>query len=385
MIIQKHNTFLKNQIFTILISGITLFSLSVSCSGLTVITENNEPFSPANSDLLTYKDTLGRNSPVENLADWEQKRWQMQQRLQEVMGELPDMSDLPPLDLQVRDTLRRGSHDRLTVSFRAAEGERVPALLYLPHRRGIDGRLPAMVVLHGTGQAGKYLVDGTSSRANRAQARELAERGYVVIAPDYPGMGELADHDFHRDRYESGTMMGIFNHMRSIDLLLERGDVDPDRIGVIGHSLGGHNAMFLAAFDPRLKAVVSSCGWTLMGYYRVETGLGPWAQDVYMPSIRDRYDLDPERLPFDFDEIIALIAPRAFFSNSPIHDSNFEVRGVEKGIELALEAYLFLNAEENLQVRYPDAGHDFPTETRLEAYRFIDEKLNHTPTNHVIE
>ena len=54
-------------------------------------------------------------------------------------------------------------------------------------------------------------------------------------------------------------MKGIFNHMRCVDLLQAREDVDHERIGVLGHSLGGHNAIFLGAFDIRLKVIVSSC------------------------------------------------------------------------------------------------------------------------------
>ena len=56
-------------------------------------------------------------------------------------------------------------------------------------------------------------------------------------------------------------MKGIVNHIRAVDLLQQRDEVDPRRIGVIGHSLGGHNAMFVAAFDERLAVIVSSCGW----------------------------------------------------------------------------------------------------------------------------
>jgi cephalosporin-C deacetylase-like acetyl esterase len=44
-------------------------------------------------------------------------------------------------------------------------------------------------------------------------------------------------------------MKGIFNHMRAVDLLCSRPEVDPKRIGAIGHSLGGHNAMFVGLFD----------------------------------------------------------------------------------------------------------------------------------------
>ncbi|MCC5905344.1 MAG: alpha/beta fold hydrolase [Balneolaceae bacterium] len=342
---------------------------------------------------MQFKDASGEIRTVTNIADWEQKRWQILEGMEDVMGKLPDRSSLPALDLQITDTLKTDRYNRLTIRFTAAEGEVVPAYLYIPFRKGVTGKLPAMLVLHGTGDGGKRLVDGESPLPNRAHAKELAERGYIVIAPDYPSMGDLIDHDFQNDRYESGTMKGIFNHMRSVDLLLSREDVDPERIGVLGHSLGGHNAMFAAAFDTRLKVIVSSCGWTQMDYYdigevaeeRFGGRLGPWAQDRYMPLIREKYNLDGDFLPFDFHEVIAVLAPRPFFSNSPLNDSNFDVEGVRLGVSLASEAYRFLGAEENLQVRYPEAEHDFPVQTRKEAYRFIDQTFNHVPSNHVIE
>jgi predicted dienelactone hydrolase len=181
--------------------------------------------------------------------------------------------------------------------------------------------------------------------------------------------------------------------MRCVDLLQAREDVDPERIGVIGHSLGGHNAMFVGAFDPRLKVMVSSCGWTLMDYYDVGEEaaekyggrLGPWAQERYMPLLREQYHLEAERIPFDFDEVIAILAPRAFFSNSPLNDSNFDVGGVREGIAAASEVYRFLGAEDHLQARFPEAEHDFPPEVRQEAYRFIDNILKHTPKAHAIQ
>ena len=178
-------------------------------------------------------------------------------------------------------------------------------------------------------------------------------------------------------------MKALVNHIRCLDLLVGRDDVDPDRMGVIGHSLGGHNAMFVGAFDERLKVVVASCGWTPFAYYDIgEAGtlryggkLGPWAQDRYMPLIREQYDLDPEKMPFDFPEVIAAIAPRAFFSNSPLNDSNFDVNGVKKGMEEAAPVYDLFRVGHQLQVRYPHATHDFPEEVRMEAYEFIDNIL----------
>jgi hypothetical protein len=100
-----------------------------------------------------------------------------------------------------------------------------------------------------------------------------------------------------------------------------------------------------------------------------------------MPLLRDKYNLDGEKIPFDFDEVISAIAPRAFFSVSPLKDANFDVKGVVEGIEKAGKVYRALGAENMLQVRYPDAGHDFPVESRQEAYGFIDKIFGFTPNN----
>lgn len=331
--------------------------------------------------LLTYIDKYGNHKQVKTKEDWEIKRTQILDSMQRVMGPLPAIDHQHAPQIEIKSSEKRDGYTRHEIRLLAAPDEWVPAYLYVPEQHGNIRKLPAMLVLHGTGDKGKKIVDGESPKPNRAHAKELAERGYVVIAPDYPSMGDLGDYDFNTDRYQSGTMKALVNHIRCIDLLAARKDVDPERIGVLGHSLGGHNAMFAAAFDKRLKVVVASCGWTKFDHYNIGEEaskryggrLGPWAQDRYMPLIRERYRL--ENIPFDFPEVIATIAPRAFFSNSPIKDSNFDVQGVEKGIAEASQVYRFLGAGNNLQVRYPDAGHDFPEDVRMEAYRYIDKIL----------
>ncbi|WP_235012497.1 alpha/beta hydrolase [Pedobacter africanus] len=335
--------------------------------------------------LLYFSGKSGKTAAVRNLSDWQLKRKQIIEGMERAMGKLPDRNHLPALNVQVTDSLAEPDHIRYTIRFTIAPDEILPAYLYVPRQRGKPEKRPAMLVLHGTSALGKGAVSGIDPKPNRAYAKELAQRGYVVIAPDYPSFGDLKDYDFENDRYQSGTMKAIFNHMRCIDLLQSRKDVDPDRIGVIGHSLGGHNAIFAGAFDERIKVIVSSCGWTLMEHYNAGDEvtkkhggkLGPWAQTRYMPLIRDKYQLDAAKVPFNFDGAIAALAPRPFFSNSPTGDANFDVKGVKEGMAGIAAVYRLFKAVDKLQVRYPDAGHDFPPETRLEAYKFIDAALHH--------
>jgi pimeloyl-ACP methyl ester carboxylesterase len=333
---------------------------------------------PAVEGLLSYTDpSSGRRKPVRTLQEWNFKRVELLDSVQALTGVLPPRSGLPLFDVQYIDSVCETAYTRYTVRFTVAEGEILPVLLYVPVRECTRRKCPAMLALHPTGALGKQITDG-DDEYKLPYGKELAERGYVVIAPDYPGFGELSDFDFLNSRYASGSMKGIFDHIRCIDLLQSLDFVDADKIGVIGHSLGGHNALFVAAFDTRLKVVVTSCGWTEFEYYNIGEEaskfyggrLGPWAQDKYMPLLRDQYQL--ERVPFNFHEIIALIAPRAVYSFSPLHDVNFDVEGVKTGIEKAAEAYRFLDAEHLLRISYPDAKHDFPEPYRMEAYRWTD-------------
>ncbi len=368
----------------------TIKHLPLAClTGLLLPAGSPAQQAPA-STLMTLPGPAGVSPrPITSQAQWTQKRAAVLDSMQQVMGKLPPRTGYPPMQVQYHDTLRENTYTRYKISFTPAENEKVYAFLYLPNKRLNFKKYPAMLALHPTGMPGKLITDGQGTqsdpvqRKNRAYAKELAERGFVVIAPDYPSFGEAGQHDFSADRYESGTMKAIFDNIRCVDLLQSLPEVDPARIGTIGHSLGGHNAMFTAAFDTRLKVVVSSCGWTMMDYYDIGKAaieryggrLGPFAQDRYMPLFRDRYGLVPEKIPFDFDEVIAAIAPRAFFSCSPLRDANFDVRGVRVGIDHAREVYRFFKVPDLLQVRYPDAIHDFPYDTRQEAYRFIEKAL----------
>lgn len=377
----NRNNFKRRQFITsVAASSLGLLFLNPISSWGTVCGQ----WDPKKSNLLFYLDSNGKRIPVTNLAEWGIKRQQILEGMQLAMGKLPELSGLPSMDIQVIDEQKEANYTRLNIRFTVAENEKSFAYLYVPFQKGTQKKkFPAMLALHPTGPLGRKIVDGQAPLANRAYAKELAQRGYVVIAPDYPDFGDLKAYDFNADRYQSGTMKSIFDNMRCVDLLQSRPDVDPDCIGVIGHSLGGHNAIFTAAFDTRLRVIVSSCGWTLLDYYNAgakvtEThggALGPWAQDRYMPLLKDEYNLDIQKMPFNFDGAIAALAPRSFFSNSPVNDGNFNVEGVKKGIAEIAEVYQFLGATDKIVARYPESEHDFPSEVRFEAYRFIDKIL----------
>jgi len=328
---------------------------------------------PSHQDLSFYLDDQGDRVPLRTPADWEKRRTHIVAGLEEAMGPLPRPARPVPLDVEVVEEHRGDGYLRRKISYHTDnQNQRVRAWLLIPDRVGNE-KVPAVLSLQQTTTNGKDSPVGLSDRPTLHYALELVKRGYITLSPDYPSFGEYP-YDFEADKYASGSMKAIYDNVRAIDVLQSLPDSDGERIGAIGHSLGGHNSLFTAVFDRRIKAVVTSCGFTSFHKY-MGGDLHGWSGPRYMPLVASRYNFSPDNMPFDFAEIIAAIAPRAVFVNAPLHDDNFDVSGVRDVVEAARPIYKLLGAPEQLEVIHPDAGHDFPDAEREKAYRFLDRVL----------
>lgn len=352
-------------------SPLAIFSLFSLCALCASVVNSSPPFYPDKTKLLVYCDADGTEHPVTTPADWAKRRAHILGNMQEVMGPLPDAAHKVPLDVQVAEEVRSPHYVRKKLTFAVEKDDRVPAYLLIPLQR--RGKLPAVLCLHQTIKIGKAEPAGLGTNENLRYAQHLAERGYITLAPDYPNFGDYQI-DVYLRGYQSASMKAVWNNMRAIDFLQSLPEVDPERIGCIGHSLGGHNTMFTAAFDTRIKALVSNCGFTSFPKY-YGGNLKGWSHNGYMPRIAKVYDLKPEKMPFDFPEVVASFAPRAFLASAPLHDDNFEVSGVKDCIAAAMPVYELLGAKEKLTANYPDCKHDFPPEVRKVAYEWLDRWL----------
>src|SRR5262249_10302532 len=147
--------------------------------------------------------------------------------------------------------------------------------------------------------------------------------------------------------------------------------------GAIGHSLGGHNSVYTAVSDERIKVIVSSCGLdSYVDYYdgdpqvwKPERG---WCQQRYMPRLLE-YAGRLSEIPFDFHEIIGALAPRTCFISAPLGDTNFRWRSVDNVAKAAASIYQLYGVPQKLQVAHPDCPHLFPLEMREKAYRLLED------------
>jgi dienelactone hydrolase len=342
------------------------------------------PLYPEHQNLMYRLDDSGQRHKIATAADWDIRRRHILDNMERVMGRLPSPEFRIPLVAREEGAaVRVGNVTRLPISLQSDPDDRVTAYLFLPDSESQKSLLrqkrkppqrPAVLCLHQTFGGGKDEPAGIAGDASLHYALHLAQRGFITLAPDYPSLGEHA-YDFDpKHGYASGTMKAIWDNIRCIDYLQARGDVDPDRIGCIGHSLGGHSAMFTAAFDTRIKAIVSSCGFTRFH----KDDLPSWTGPRYMPRIASVYRNDPDRVPFDFTEIIGNFAPRPFLACAAERDADFDVTGVREAMAAARPVYELLGAADNLQAYYPNTEHAFPPDARDKAYEFLEKYLSAT-------
>ncbi|MES2791242.1 MAG: alpha/beta fold hydrolase [Planctomycetota bacterium] len=321
-------------------------------------------------DLKYYLDATGQRHPITKPADWEIRRQHILANLQLVTGPLPGAKARVPLDIQVVQEERLGKLIRRKITYQTDADDRVAAWLLIPEH--VAGqKLPAVLCLQQTTNLGKDEPAGLGGSPNLQYALHLAERGYITLSPDYPSFGEH-QYDFAPSHgYVSGSMKAVWDNVRSVDLLVAMPEVDATKIGGIGHSLGGHNALLTAVFEPRLKVIVCSCGYCRFHKDDVPSWTGP----RYMPRIASVYENSADKLPFDFTEIIGALAPRPCFTSAAVGDDDFDVEGVKETIAAAQPIYKLFGKAENLKAYYPAGPHNFPADARELAYQFLDQHL----------
>jgi len=210
----------------------------------------------------------------------------------------------------------------------------------------------------------------------------LAQHGFVVLAPDEFCAGErLApgakpyDTTAFYARHPEWSAMGkmLWDHQRALDCLQTLDFVNPERLAVTGHSLGGHNAIFLAGLDERIKAAVSSCGWS--PFWADENPLR-WAREktedfIYMPRLRPFF-LEGREPPFQFSHLIGAIAPRAFLDLSGRGDECFAASDrCAEDLEQAAHVYALYGARGKLDWLLHEHGHSLPAVAWDRALHFL--------------
>ena len=331
-------------------------------------------------NLLQFRDADQGVRVVKTRKDWQRRRSTIIRAMDQVMGPLPSDDRRVALDIKVIEESDAGNYVRKLITYQSEPGCLTPAYLCIPKNASAGNQVPAVLCLHPTdNNVGHKVVVGLGGREGRTYASELAANGYVTLAPSYPLLADYQP-DLKELGYASGTMKAIWDNVRGLDLLETLPQVDSSRgFAAIGHSLGGHNAIFTTVLDSRIQVIVTSCGFDS---FRDYNGADPeswqagkrWCQERYMPRLAS-YHGRLQDIPFDFPELLGAIAPRTIFVSAPKGDSNFDWKSVGRCATAAKPIFELLGAVDNLTVRHPACNHDFPEPLRQASYRVIDSAL----------
>lgn len=322
----------------------------------------------------------------------------------------------PPVDPAPK-ILARENRDGYTLErleFNTTPDIRVPACLLLPEHASFPA--PALVGLHDHGgfyYVGKEkLIEDPNehaairdfkarSYAGRSVASDLVRQGYVVCVIDAFYFGErrlVLDDDppewverrpevseelirkmnarageleslTARSLYAAGlTWMGIWvwDDIRTVDFLRTRKEVDPERIGCLGLSVGAYRALHLMALDPRVKVGVAVCwlaefGPLIKRHIRHTVGMSKIIPGLY-PLL-------------DLPELAALAMPRALMTISARRDGLFTLEAMEGAIQTLKRSYAKAGIPERYQGDLDDAPHEFNADMQQRARAWLDRWL----------
>jgi dienelactone hydrolase len=332
-----------------------------------------------------------------------------------------------PKGLPVKaDLIQREQREGFTIEIlklHATPAYHIPARVLVPNNR--RGRLPAIVALHAHG--GRYVwghetlishpEDSEELRKKRDAtygqpwAEHLCRRGYVVIVIDafYFGERRLRVEDLSPGQvireaqdsykaamkepvgsaawqaginrtctlYESLTAKNLFSagatwpglhtwdDMRSVDYLLTRPDVDPDRIGCGGLSIGGLRTAHLIAADPRIKAATIT-GWMTEFVFQHRNHLRNHTWMIYVPGVYGA---------MDFPDIASLHAPGALLVQQCRQDQLYPLEAMQKSVDRLTRIYTKAGIAERFRGTFYDVPHVFLPPMQEETFEWFDHWL----------
>jgi dienelactone hydrolase len=338
--------------------------------------------------------------------------WQSTARarvLEHLFYEPPPVSPAPEL-LRRTD---RGDYIEEYLTFQTTPDVRVPGYVLIPKKRAHPA--PGLVVLHCHGGAyvwGKEKVVAVENEhavlaefkqrlyQGASIATELVRRGYVVITIDMFYWGErrmlLAEDPasyreprlmtaddiaaFDRRSSQSEQLVArslmtagitwpgvmLWDDMRTLDYLASRPEVDAQRVGCVGLSVGGYRSFLLAALDQRIKAAVA-VGWMTSFASNIRRHvLNTVGLTFHIPGLY-RY--------LDLPDLAALIAPRSVLVISGSRDTLFPLAGVEQAFRKIEACFRKAGVPERQRCRMYDAPHQFNLEMQAEAWDWLPGRI----------
>lgn len=310
----------------------------------------------------------------------------------------PDFNKYGQPTLEVISTTKETDHERWHIKYLVDEDEYAYAYLLKPLKLKNGEKYPIVLCPHPTTDNGKDRVAGIypglaqsvseqRSRDNRQYALELVRLGFITFAPDRAGYGERqleengtftsqmdAFQRYLNKKRPGFTLTGknVYDLKIGLNVLQTLDFIDMDNIGIIGHSLGAHDALMLAAFDSRVKAAVVNSGSPI----RFE----PRWWDLKSQDLQSYIRSGPIKSGM-FDKhanfFVMMVAPRNLLYQYSIADGYSWNPSVVEAPRIIDSLYSAVQGTKktNFNIYLHGKGHDFTPESRALSYKWLEECL----------
>lgn len=295
-----------------------------------------EPPAEFKNDMGDFKTPLkfydGR--PVRTPAEWQVRRQEILTTWHTMMGEWPPVNEKPEVEYLAQE--HRDNFTQYKIRFEIAPGHPNTGYLLIPDAAKPDHQTPAVLVVYYDPETGVGL-----KGQDRDFARALAKRGFVTFS---------VGHDYslyypNREKAEIQPLSALaYGAANAYHVLANRPEVDPARVGVVGHSYGGKWAMFASCLYDKFACAAWSDGGIVFNEAR--TGVNywePWYLGYAGPDFRKRGLITKEnpaaglyprlvKEGYDLHELHALMAPRPFLVSGGAEDRPRQWRALNHSV-----------------------------------------------------
>jgi len=280
------------------------------------------------------------------------------------LSDMPLTGKRPDLNVTITGILHQKGYRIEKLYYESLPGLFVPANLYVPDN--IEKPVPA--ILYECGHA------RTQKVHYQAHARRFAELGFVCLIVETIQWGEVygehwgcyANGWFHwYSRGYTPAGVEVWNGIRGLDLLAERPEVNAEKLGVTGISGGGAQSWFIAAIDPRIKAVAPVCGNSTVKSHIATRTIDGHCDCMMMINTYLK----------DFHDIGALIAPRPLYIAQADRDGLNSIESSRDVYFSLKDFYRLLDAEKNINFIETPGGHSYHESSRKGIFSFFIEHL----------
>ena len=311
--------------------------------------------------------------PISSLEEWAQKRESIRQRILWGLGEAPPFAQSGPRKYgaevnHVAANLGRASLPPGVQKTSITFGNYVAGDLYLAtNAAGSAENRPVVIWLHPISVSHGYV---PGYRRGEPPHIALARSGLAVFAFDQIGNGSRINEvrNFY-GRYAKWSLLGkmVEDALAAVEALQTTEHIDPRRIWMLGYGPGAMVALHAAALDQRIAGVVSVAGFTPMRTDRPEKssgGIARWSGWLPLQPRLGAFIGHENRIPYDYDEVLALVAPRPALIFAPQIDYHSDLDDLRRCVAEGAKVYGQFGAAESLGYTELQDYHRFSPEVQ---------------------